>query len=160
MSSAAASMSASYESLIPTFPLFQGFTTVGARRLIEHGQINQLPAGAILFNEGEFASVVLLVLAGDLQVFVRRGERELVLASATPGTIVGELAVLCGIPRAASVRAAVDSAVLEWSAVSFRRMLLSDVLLSQRIFSQALRTLIDKERSLIDSLTNDRGAGV
>jgi CRP-like cAMP-binding protein len=152
-------MSASYESLIPTFPLFEGFTIHGAQRLIEHGQINQLPAGSILFNEGEAASGVLLVLAGDLQVFVRRGERDLVLASATPGTIVGELAVLCGIPRAASVRAAVDSVVLEWNVTSFRRLLLSDVLLSQRIFGQALRTLIDKERSLIDSLTNARGAG-
>jgi len=146
-------MSTSYESLIPTFPLFEGFTTHGAQRLLEHGTINQCPAGATVFSEGETASNVLLVLAGDLQVFVRRGDKDVVLASATPGTIVGELAVLCGIPRAASVRAAVDSAVLEWSAASFRRLLLSDVLLSQRIFSQALRSLIDKERALINSLT-------
>ena len=146
-------MSTWYESLIPTFPLFEGFTTHGARRLIEHGTINQCPAGSSVFNEGETTSNVLLVLAGDLQVFVRRGDRDVVLTSATPGTIVGELAVLCGIPRAASVRAAVDSAVLEWSDVSFRRLLLGDVLLSQRIFTQALRSLIDKERSLIDSLT-------
>jgi CRP/FNR family cyclic AMP-dependent transcriptional regulator len=149
-----------YESLIPTFPLFEGFTAHGAQRLIEHGQINPLPAGATVFKEGEAASVVLLVLAGELQVFVHRGEKDVVLASATPGTIVGELAVLCGIPRAASVRAAVDSAVLEWSATAFRRLLLGDVLLSQRIFGQALRTLIEKERSLIDSLTKDRGASV
>ena len=146
-------MSTSYESLIPTFPLFEGFTTHGARRLIEHGTINQCRAGATMFNEGETAANVLLVLAGDLQVFVHRGDRDVVLTSATPGAIVGELAVLCGIPRAASVRAAVDSAVLEWSDVSFRRLLLGDVLLSHRIFTQALRSLIDKERSLIDSLT-------
>jgi CRP-like cAMP-binding protein len=147
-------MSVSYESLIPTFPLFQGFTSHGAERLIEHGQIKQVAAGDSLFREGDDASVVFLVLAGDLQVFVRRGNRDVVLAGAAPGTIVGELAVLCGIPRAASVRAAVDSAVLEWSAASFRRLLLSDVLLSQRIFGQALRTLIEKERSLIDSLAS------
>ena len=140
-------MSTSYESLIPTFPLFEGFTAHGAQRLLENGTIIQCPAGATVFSEGETAYNVLLVLAGDLQVFVRRGDGDVVLASATPGTIVGELAVLCGIPRAASVRAAVDSAVLEWSDASFRRLLLSDVLLSQRIFSQALRSLIDKERA-------------
>jgi len=149
-------MSAPYDSLIPTFPLFHGFTAAGAQRLIDQGQVNQIAAGTVLFNEGEAASVVLLVLAGDLQVFVRRGERDLVLANATPGTIVGELAVLCGIPRAASVRAAVDSAVLEWSDASFRRLLLNDVLLSQRVFGQALRNLLDKERALIESLTNLR----
>jgi len=153
-------MSASYESLIPTFPLFEGFTTHGAQRLIEHGEVKQLRAGAVLFDEGETASGVLLVLVGNLEVFVRRGDEDVILAGAVPGAIVGELAVLCGIPRAASVRAAADSAVLEWSAASFRRLLLSDVLLSQRIFGQALRTLIDKERSLIDSLTTGKGAGV
>jgi CRP-like cAMP-binding protein len=149
-------MSAAHESLIPTFPLFDGFTAQGARRLIEHGHVKEVGAGAVLFDEGETASVVLLVLAGDLQVFVRRGDKDVVLASATAGTIVGELAVLCGIPRAASVRAAVDSTVLEWSAASFRRLLLGDVLLSQRVFGQALRTLVDKERALIDSLTGTR----
>jgi len=152
-------MTASYESLITTFPLFEGFTAHGAARLIEHGQLTQLPAGTVLFNEGETAAGVLLVLSGDLEVFVRRGDKDLGLASAKPGTIVGELAVLCGIPRAASVRAAVDSAVLEWNAASFRRLMLSDVLLSQRIFGQALRTLIDKERSLIAALTDGRTAG-
>ena len=153
-------MSTSYESLIPTFPLFEGFTAQGARRLIEHGAINQRAAGDTVFNEGETASVVLLVLAGDLQVFVRRGDSDVVLTSATPGTIVGELAVLCGIPRSASVRATVDSAVLEWSADAFRRLLLGNVLLSQRIFSQALRSLLDKEQSLIDALSKSRSAAV
>jgi len=143
----------SYESVIPTFALFEGFTAHGAQRLIDHGKIKHVPAGAAIFNEGEAASVVLLVLAGDLQVFVRRDGKDVVLAGAAPGTIVGELAVLCGIPRSASVRAAVDSAVLEWTAASFRRLLLSDVLLSQRIFGQALRGLVDKERSLIEALT-------
>src|SRR5262245_45296235 len=151
-------MSESYESLLPTFPLFEGFTTHGAQRLIEHGLVKQMSAGDSLFSEGDAPSIVLLVLSGGLQVFVRRGDRDVVLAGAGPGTIVGELAVLCGIPRAASVRAAVDSAVLEWSAASFRRLLLSDVLLSQRIFGQALRTLVEKERSLIDTLTRSEGA--
>src|SRR5262245_9354179 len=77
----AAPMSASYESLIPTFPLFEGFTTHGARRLIEYGQVKQVPAGTTLFNEGETASAVVLVLAGDLQVFVRRGDTDVALTS-------------------------------------------------------------------------------
>jgi len=152
-------MTASYESLIPTFPLFDGFTTYGAQRLIDHGTISQVAAGTTLFNEGDAASVVLLVLAGELQIFVRRDEKDVVLTSAAPGTIVGELAVLCGIARSASVRAAVDSTVLEWTAQSFRHLLLNDVLLSQRIFGQALRTLVDKERALIDALTK-RSTGV
>jgi hypothetical protein len=43
--------------------------------------------------------------------------------------------------------------VLEWDAEDFRGLLLKDAFLSQRIFRQSLRTLIEKERSLIASLT-------
>jgi CRP-like cAMP-binding protein len=88
-----------------------------------------------------------------MQVFIERQGRDLILTDAAPGTILGELAVLCGMPRSASVRAIEGSAVLQWSATDFRDMLLRDVFLSERIFRESLRTLIDKERSLIDSLT-------
>jgi CRP-like cAMP-binding protein len=67
-----------------------------------------------------------------MQVFVERQGRDLVLTDVGPGTILGELAVLCGIPRAASVRASEKSAVLQWSAKEFRNMILSDVFLSER----------------------------
>jgi hypothetical protein len=40
----------------------------------------------------------------------------------------------------------------QWSAQVFRSLLLRDGFFSQRIFRESLRTLIKKERSLIDSL--------
>ena len=98
------------------------------------------------------------MLNGTLEVFVDRGGEHLVLTEARPGTILGELAVLCGIPRSASVKAKEESAVLEWTDEAFRTLLLRDPSLSQRIFREALRTLIDKERSLIDSLIKPQGA--
>ena len=95
---------------------------------------------------------MLLVLAGALEVFVDREGQHLTLTQAEPGDILGELAVLCGIPRSASVKAKENSAVLEWSDEAFRTVLLRDPSLSQRIFREALRTLVDKERSLIESI--------
>jgi CRP-like cAMP-binding protein len=70
---------------------------------------------------------------------------------------LGELAVLCGIPRSASVRASEKSAALQWRASAFRSLLLRDVFLSERIFRESLRTLIEKERSLIDLLVGSQG---
>jgi CRP-like cAMP-binding protein len=60
--------------------------------------------------------------------------------------------VLCGIARSASLRVSEKSAVLQWSAAAFRSLLLGDPFLSQRIFRESLRTVIEKERSLIESL--------
>jgi CRP-like cAMP-binding protein len=50
------------------------------------------------------------------------------------------------------VRTGEPSAILTWTDEDFRTLLLRDPHLSQRIFSQILRTLVDKERALIDSL--------
>ena len=145
-----------YSQLITGLPLFKGYTSEGAQRLIKSGAIKDHPPGEIVFKEGDAPTCVLLVLAGKLQVYVERKDKELILTDAGPGTIIGELAVLCGLERAASVRVVEPSTVLEWDDDDFRGLMLKDAFLSQRIFRQSLRTLIEKERSLIASLTESQ----
>jgi CRP/FNR family transcriptional regulator, cyclic AMP receptor protein len=141
-----------YSELITTFPLFEGFTTNGANRLLNSGEVKECVAGEVLIKEGDKADFVLLLLTGGLEVFVDRSGNDVVLTESKPGSITGELAVLCGIPRSASVRTQEPSAVLKWDEEAFRTLLLRDPSLGHRIFSQILRTLVDKERALIDSL--------
>jgi len=145
--------------MITDLPLFQGYTLDGAQRLIDSGEIKQCAAGEVLFKEGDEPTVVLLVLTGKLQVFVERHGRELILNDEGPSSVLGELAVLCGIPRSASVRVLEDSTILQWEASAFRSLMLRDVFLSERIFRESLRTLIEKEKSLIESLTESKAAG-
>ena len=119
-------MNEQYAILITGFPLFHGFTLDGARMLLESGEVKEYSPGEVLFKEGDSPTLVLLVLTGKMQVFVERRQRDLVLTDAGPGTILGELAVLCGMPRSASVRATDNSAALQWSAAAFRSLLLRD----------------------------------
>ena len=147
------SMSEDYAAMITALPLFEGYKIAGAERILRAGKINAVAKGEVLFKEGDPPDFVLLVLKGTLQVYVERQGRDIVLTNAGPSTILGELAVLCGIPRSASVRVAEDSTVLQWPASEFRGLLLKDVSLSNRIFRVSLRTLLDKEKSLIESLT-------
>ena len=145
-----------YDRIIAGFELFTGYTAFGARKHIESGAIKRLAAGEMLIKEGDEPTSVDLVLAGHVQVFVTRNGTDLSLTTAGPGIILGELRVLCALPRSGSVRAAEPSVVLQWSADAFRRLLLTDVLLSQRILRQSLRTLIDNERSMIDALVKSK----
>jgi CRP-like cAMP-binding protein len=145
-------MNENYAKLITGFPLFHGFTADGANRLLNSGEVKECAAGEVLIKEGDKADFVLLLLTGGLEVFVKRSGDDVVLTESKPGTITGELAVLCGIPRSASVRTSEPSAILKWTDEAFRTLLLRDPHLSHRIFSQILRTLVDKERALIDSL--------
>jgi CRP-like cAMP-binding protein len=142
-----------HAAIITRLPLFTGYTIDGARMLIEQGAIRDHAPNEIIFHEGGTPDSVVLVLSGKLEVFVDRNGRHLTLTQAGPGTILGELAVLCGIPRSASVKVIDQATFLEWRADAFRRMLFGDPLLSETIFRQSLKTLIDKEKSLIESLT-------
>ena len=151
-------MNEQYAEMITAFPLFRGFTLDGAHMLLDCGEVRELLPGAMLIKESDEPTFVLLVLIDKLEVFVERHGRRLVLSEAGPGTILGELAVLCGIPRSASVRATENSAVLQWPAAGFRRLLLHNVFLSERIFRESLRTLIEKEHSLIESLVRSHGS--
>jgi CRP-like cAMP-binding protein len=150
-------MNEQYTKMITGFPLFQGYTLHGAQMLLECGEVKDYSPGEVVLKEGDSPTFVLLVLTGKMQVFVERQGRDLVLTDAGPGTILGELAVLCGILRSASVRASERSAVLQWNAKDFRNLLLTDVFLSERIFRESLRTLIEKEQSLINSLSLAQG---
>src|SRR5438105_11276236 len=119
-------MNKNYAELITGFPLFKGYTKNGAQRLLDAGEVKQYAPGDVLLKEGDSADFALLVLAGTLEVFVERHGAHLILTEAEPGTILGELALLCGIPRSASVRAKESSTVLEWSDETLRTLLLRD----------------------------------
>ena len=149
-------MNEEFVTIVTNFRLFKGYTTDGAKRILSAGEVKNVSAGKVIFKEGDPATFVLLVLKGKLQVYVEREGNDLVLTDAGPSEILGELSVLCGIPRSASVRVLEESTVLEWSAADFRGLLVKDVFLSERIFRYSLRTLIDKERTLIDSLQESK----
>jgi CRP-like cAMP-binding protein len=146
-------MNEQYAEMITKFPLFEGHTVQGAQFLLERGEDKEHQPGAVLCREGDAATFVLLVLSGKVEVFVERQGRNVVLTEMGPGTILGELAVLCGIPRAASLRASENLVALHWENEGFRRMLLTNASLSQRILRQSLRTLIEKEQALLKSLS-------
>jgi CRP-like cAMP-binding protein len=151
-------MNEQYAELITKFPLFEGHTVAGAQFLVERGEVKEHAPGEILCLEGDPPTFVLLVLSGKVQVSVEREGKTLLLAEPGPGAILGELAVLCGIPRAASLRASEKVVALHWEKEAFRRMLLSNSFLSERILRQSLRTLIEKEQALIEDLGRKGGS--
>ncbi len=54
-------MSEQYAELITTFPLFEGFTVNGTKRLIDAGEVKLNTAGQVLLKEGDSSDFVLLV---------------------------------------------------------------------------------------------------
>jgi CRP-like cAMP-binding protein len=84
-----------------------------------HMETASLPAGTTLVEEGEEGDAFFVILEGAASV--RKGER--VLAEVGPGASFGELALLDGEPRSASVVATVDSSVAVLGVRMFRTLL-------------------------------------
>ena len=81
------------------------------RRMAEVGRTLEIRGGEFLLRSGELGEELYLVLSGRLEV-EREGE---LLAEIGAGDLLGEIALLCQVPRTASVRAVRDSTILELS---------------------------------------------
>ena len=68
------------------------------------GEVRFAP-GEVVFREGEPSRAVLLVREGEVEVAKAAGAGEVVLGTVGPGEFVGEMGVVEGRPRSATVRA-------------------------------------------------------
>ena len=83
-----------------------------------------LPAGTMLCREGDFGDTMYLVLAGSLQVSKQvTAGAEKVLTTLGVGQYVGELSLLTGAQRNATVRAVEDTEVVEIDQDAFMQLL-------------------------------------
>ncbi len=103
-------------------PVFAGLDPEILERLVAHASVVSLKAGEWLFRQGEPADALYALVAGRLEV-VLEGDRETLLNVKHPGGVIGELALLSGAGRSASVRARRDSRLLRLRRADFERVL-------------------------------------
>lgn len=92
-----------------------------------------LAAGEILFAEGEPSELVGRIESGLFEVVKSNGGEEIVLARLGPGEHVGEMGVLEGRPRAATVRALEPSRVMLFGREAFLEKVAADPGLAHRL---------------------------
>jgi CRP-like cAMP-binding protein/Fe-S-cluster-containing hydrogenase component 2/thioredoxin reductase len=73
--------------------------------LVRHSRIKRCEAGEALFREGDAADGLYLIRRGSVTVSRMIGGREVVLSYVAAGNYVGEMALVSGKPRYATVRA-------------------------------------------------------
>jgi len=80
---------------------------------------DQLSAGTVLTRQGAAGGIAYILASGQAEVL--KGNRRLAVLG--PGDVVGELSLIDGKPRSATVRALTDLEVLEIDARDLRRLL-------------------------------------
>ncbi len=100
---------------------FENLNELQLRQLIEQGCRKTLSPGDILFQEGEPGDAFYIVIFGKVEVYVERLDRQLKLLDA--GSFFGELALMLGVPRTASVRALEPTILFKLDRFQFERLL-------------------------------------
>ena len=113
---------------------FETFTNVELRKLIEIGYRKRLRPLEFLFHEGEPGDTFYIILSGAVEVFVEKINKHLKTLKA--GDFFGELALMLGVPRTASVRAIEDTILFAIHKNGFEKILqenpeLADVILQE-----------------------------
>ena len=88
--------------LLKDAPPFDAFTADELAQLFAHATRCDLPAGRLLFREGEPGDSCFILVQGQVDVSVKvRGQRHL-LAHLSPGAVFGQVSLIAGEPRTAS----------------------------------------------------------
>lgn len=82
---------------------------LACKTALEHACVRHYHKGEVVVREGDEPHEAFVVRSGWLKVIGLSGHRRRVLSEILPGGIVGEMGLLSGHPRTATVKAAVDS---------------------------------------------------
>ncbi|MGH2382796.1 MAG: Crp/Fnr family transcriptional regulator, partial [Candidatus Limnocylindria bacterium] len=93
------------------------------RELVDMCESQELVGAECLIEEGTDGDAFFVIVDGELEVTKRSGDGELPLARLGPGGIVGEMAVIEGRPRNASVTAVGPAQVLRVPSDALLRVL-------------------------------------
>ncbi|MFM8552767.1 MAG: cyclic nucleotide-binding and patatin-like phospholipase domain-containing protein [Nitrospiraceae bacterium] len=110
--------------LLASVELFHGLDPSTLCKLEQEMESVRLASGEILFRRGDPADSLYLVVNGGLQVVFERADGfEQVLGQVASGGCLGEIALLAGQPRSATVRASHPSELLRLTKAGFDRFL-------------------------------------
>jgi len=103
--------------------LFQGLSTEELEGLAERLRYRRAKKGTILCHEGDPSDSMYIIEAGQVKVYKETAEGRSVLATLGPGTPVGEMALLTGETRSATIIVSIDAELWELTKEDFDAVL-------------------------------------
>ena len=135
--------------LLKRVPMFKGLDESDLQSIAEHTSTHTYPRNTILMHEGELPDAMYVVIDGRVKIYVSDAEgRELVLDNLSPGEFFGELALIDGSPRSATVVTTTETTISRILKTDFDRCIEA----SPRIAINLLKTLSKRIRVLNDSI--------
>lgn len=129
-------------------PMFRDLDEAELSVLVHRMQIVHLRPGQVLFRAGDLGDAWYVVYRGQLRVDADGR----ILARVGPPSCVGEMAVLDGSPRSATVSASEDSTVFRFSRDAFEELREAEAPAAHKLVYQMALTLASRQRATTQKL--------
>ncbi len=132
--------------------LFADLDAVQLQALARLATVRHVAAGAPILREAEPGDLFFALVRGEVKVFVDSPDgREVVLTHLQAGDFFGEMALLEGEPRSASVTALTESELVAIAREDFFALLARDFALTRKIL-QTMSARLRRSNEVIESL--------
>ena len=91
--------------LLKRIPLFSNIEIAKLKLLAFTSERMSFRSGDTLFEEGEVGNSAFIIIDGEAEVVIATGAGPRVVARVGKNDFIGEIAILCDVPRTATVRA-------------------------------------------------------
>ena len=124
--------------ILKNIPLFNGLEESDLKKISEVVKERELPAGAVLFKEGEKGDCFYLLKRGTVEVFKKDGDSDKKVNSIShtdESSFFGEMALIEGAPRNATIKTSTECNLLEIDKLNFDMLLRLNSFIALRIMT-------------------------
>lgn len=91
--------------LLRKIPLFAKIDPSKLKLLAFTSERLTYQAEQVVFNQGDMGDAAYIIIDGDASILINTDQGQIEVANLGKGDVVGEIAILCDVPRTATVRA-------------------------------------------------------
>jgi CRP-like cAMP-binding protein len=128
-------------------PMFENLEPSEIMEIIHIVDIQQFQAGETVFNEGDAGDAWFVLYRGGVEVLKKGDAGEKKITDLGPQACFGEISILDGSPRSATIRATEDSIVFRVTRDSFAELINDDHLVVYKLIHQMAILLAERQRT-------------
>lgn len=148
-------MNLSISLLMSDFPLFHSLMPEECEIVEKKMGALDLEPGTVVYKEGEHGKSMCFVVNGKLDVIKKDAKgKEVIVTSLTKGQSVGEMALIDGMIRSATIRAANPTTIVVLKRESFEQLLSEQPVIGVKILKDLARSLSASLRKSSTQITN------
>ena len=134
-------------------PMFENLDPSEIMQVIHIVEVQMYQAGEAVFGEGDSGDSWYVLYKGTADVLKNSDSGEKLISTLGPGACFGEIAILDGLPRSATVRAAEDSVVFHVPRAAFDGLLEKDDLVAYKLIYHMATLLAQRQRTTTERLS-------